>query len=226
MLAGFIAHHHAREMLVLHVGGLDFRSIFETRSNYMRSAYIMTSPQISSSRIPLGADSTRSFHGPFGFFSVRRIAIVRSAGLSVLRYGLVFLLLAGGAVKFADFEAQGIRPFIEHSPFLSWMYSIMSVRVASGAIGIVELTLGIGIALRRWLPVVSGMASLAATLMFVLTWSFFFTTPGAMDPGSDVGGFLMKDLILLGASLAIAAEALTAARARVDVDAHVAESPR
>lgn len=146
-----------------------------------------------------------------------RIARLQSIGFGVLRYGLVFLLLSGGALKFAAFEAQGIQPFIANSPVLSWMYSVFSVRAASDVIGVIEIVLGLGIALRRWRPAISGFASLAAVGMFAITWSFFFTTPGAMAPESEAGGFLMKDLILLGAALAIAAEALVVTSARASV---------
>lgn len=149
--------------------------------------------------------------GAHPFVAPHKVAVIRGAGFAVLRYGLAFLLLAGGAVKFAEFEAEGIRPFIEHSPFMSWMYTVFSVRAASAVIGVVEIALGLAIALRRWAPALSGIASLAASFMFLLTFSFFFTTPGATAPNSEVGGFLMKDLILLGGSLAIAAEALGAA---------------
>lgn len=186
----------------------------ETDLVYMRKAYIMKhDPLPFSSAVP-SSGPTRPLRGLLAFLDVQRLANIRFAGFAVLRYGLVFLLFAGGAVKFAAFEAEGIRPFIEHSPFMSWMYSVLSIRAASGIIGVVELALGMGIVLRRWFPLVSGIASLGAVLMFLITWSFFFTTPGAMAPESEVGGFLMKDLILLGAALTLAAEALGTARER------------
>jgi uncharacterized membrane protein YkgB len=46
---------------------------------------------------------------------------------------------------------------------------------------------------------------------FVVTLSFLITTPGALSPTSPLGGFLLKDVILLGAALYPAAEALEAA---------------
>jgi SAM-dependent methyltransferase len=58
----------------------------------------------------------------------RRLGMV---GLGLLRYGLVFLLVLWGGFKFASFEAEGIRPLISNSPFLSWLYAIFSVRSAS-----------------------------------------------------------------------------------------------
>jgi uncharacterized membrane protein YkgB len=46
-----------------------------------------------------------------------------------------------------------------------------------------------------------------------VTLSFLITTPGVLSPTSPFGGFLMKDIMLLGAALYTAAEALEAARA-------------
>ena len=40
-------------------------------------------------------------------------------GTGVLRYGLVFLLVVIGSMKFFAFEARGIHPLVAHSPFLS-----------------------------------------------------------------------------------------------------------
>ena len=62
-------------------------------------------------------------------------------------------------------------------------------------------------ALRPWAPRVSAYGSLAAAGMFVVTLSFLVTTP---QPPT---GFLMKDLILLGAALLTAGEAFAAAPA-------------
>jgi len=42
--------------------------------------------------------------------------------------------------------------------------------------------------------------------------SFLATTPGVFAPDHPFGGFLMKDVVLLGAALYTAAEALGAAR--------------
>jgi reactive chlorine resistance protein C len=59
---------------------------------------------------------------------------------------------------------------------------------------------------------------LGAIVTFLLTTSFLFTTPGAIQLGHGVeilggaGQFLIKDLVLLGASFWTAAEALLAAR--------------
>jgi len=144
--------------------------------------------------------------------SLLRVQRLQRTGVAVSRYGLVFLLVFFGSFKFAAFEAEGIQPLVASSPFLSWLYLVFDVRTVSALFGIFEISTGVLIATRRWLPRVSGFASLAASAMFVLTLSFLFTTPGALAPGNPAGGFLMKDLLLLGAALMTAGEAFLAAR--------------
>lgn len=139
---------------------------------------------------------------------VERLAI---AGVWVLRYGLALLLLMWGAFKFAAFEAEAIRPLVENSPFLGWLYGVFGVRGTSALFGVFEVVAGALIAARPWLPRLSGYASLAAAGMFVITLSFLFSTPGALELTNPAGGFLMKDVLLLGASLFTAAEALRVA---------------
>jgi reactive chlorine resistance protein C len=140
----------------------------------------------------------------------------------VLRYGLVAVILFFGAFKFTAAEASGIQPLVSHSPILSWLYSIGSVRAVSGAIGTIEIALAILIAARRFSPALSAAGSLGAVGMFATTLSFLVTTPGVWVsvPGfplpvpNEIGAFLVKDLFLLGAALWSGAEALRAVRAR------------
>jgi reactive chlorine resistance protein C len=135
-------------------------------------------------------------------------------GVRILRYGLVLLLLMWGAAKFAAFEAEAIKPLIEHSPFLSWLYGVFGFRGTSALFGIFEMTAGVLIATCKWLPRASGYASLGVAAMFVVTLSFLVTTPGVLEPTNPMGGFLMKDIILLGAAFVIAAEAFGAAKSK------------
>ncbi len=139
-----------------------------------------------------------------------RIQLLGTAGVRILRYGLAFLLLTSGAAKFTVFEAEAIKPLVEHSPFLGWLYTLFDLRGTSALIGVFEVTAGVVIATRKWLPRASGYGSLAAAGMFVMTLSFLLTTPGVFEPTSPWGGFIMKDIVLLGAALFTAAEALRA----------------
>ena len=141
---------------------------------------------------------------------MQRTETIDRIGLGILRYGLVALLLLWGSFKFFAFEATAIQPLVEHSPFLSWLYPVFGFRGASTVIGVMEVTTGLLIASRRWLPRISAYGSILATGVFVITLSFLLTTPGAFGLVTPWSGFLMKDIMFLGASLVTAAEAFTA----------------
>jgi len=84
-------------------------------------------------------------------------------------------------------------------------------------IGAIEMSIAILIALRRWFPTASAAGSLGAVIIFLTTLSFIITTPG-WEPtlggfpalSGDVGEFLIKDLVLLGAALWTLADSLSA----------------
>ncbi|HET9594399.1 MAG TPA: DUF417 family protein [Anaeromyxobacteraceae bacterium] len=142
------------------------------------------------------------------------IARLHEAGSGVLRYGVVFLLVLIGATKFTPWEASAIEPLVSHSPFLSWLPAALGLQGASNLIGAIEIAIGLAIAARRFSPTVSAIGSLAGAGTFLTTLSFLFTTPGALSPMHPASGFLMKDIVLLGACLYTAAEAAQAARSQ------------
>ncbi len=142
-----------------------------------------------------------------------RIALTEEIGTGVLRYGIVFLLVVIGAAKFFAFEAENIKPLVENSPFLSWMLGAFGVQGTSNVIGTFEIATGLAIASRRFTPTVSALGSAAGVVIFLTTLSFLFSTPGALSLKHPAGAFLMKDVVLLGACIATAAEAFRAARA-------------
>jgi reactive chlorine resistance protein C len=131
-------------------------------------------------------------------------------GHAILRYGMALFLIGSGLTKFTEFEALWIQPLMANSPFFAWIYGLTSVQGASNLIGVIEITLGALVVLRHWWPTLSAIGSLGAALTFMCTFSFLFTTPNV---STELGGFLMKDLLLLGAALWSAGEALQA-RAR------------
>ncbi len=151
----------------------------------------------------------------------RTAAIVTSLRLQgvgefILRYSLVVILVLWGTAKWTRAEAQGIQPLMAHSPFLSWIYRLMSVQHGSELIGCVELLLAILIATRRWLPALSAVGSAGCSVMFLITLSFLMTVP-ALDDGTK--GFLIKDVFLLGAAVYSTGEAWqTALEIRDDAD--------
>jgi reactive chlorine resistance protein C len=141
-------------------------------------------------------------------------------GGHLLRYGLAGMLLYFGALKFTAVEAEAIQPLLAHSPLLGWLYGVLSVQASSNLIGGVELLIAGLIALRPWRPALAAMGSAGAVGMFAVTLSFLVTTPGMWQPVPGFplpvptagGGFLVKDVFLLGAALWSAGESWQAAR--------------
>ena len=143
---------------------------------------------------------------------------LEATGKCVMRYGLVAVLFWVGALKFTAYEAEGIKPFVENSPFMSWGYSVLSVQGFSILIGVIEISLGLLIALRCWSPLACVAGSLGAAAMFLITMTFVLSTPGVWQPGYGFpfpspmpGQFLLKDLLFLGVAIWSAGEALHAA---------------
>src|SRR6201984_2693161 len=86
--------------------------------------------------------------------------VLNGLGIGVLRYGLVIVLLWIGGMKFTGYEAAGIAPLEIHSPLMNWVYYLLGERNLSNLLGVVEIALGLGIALRYVAPLVSGIANL------------------------------------------------------------------
>ncbi len=142
---------------------------------------------------------------------------LKTLGTHVARYGLVIVLLWIGGMKFTAYEAEGIKPLVANSPLMGWIYQVMTVRAFSSFLGVIEIAIGLLIALRPLWPLGSALGSGMAVGMFLTTLSFLITTPGWE---SSLGGFpalsampgqfLLKDVVLLGTALFTAGEALSA----------------
>jgi uncharacterized membrane protein YkgB len=134
---------------------------------------------------------------------------LEAVGQVVLRYGLVAVIGWIGLMKFTHYEAEGIRPFVAHSPLMGFAYSALSVDAFSALLGVVEVAIAALIATRPIWPRVSALGSGLAVGMFLSTLSFLVTTPGVWEPSlggfpalsAVPGQFLLKDVVLLGAAL-------------------------
>lgn len=142
-----------------------------------------------------------------------------AVGGHVARYGLAIVIAWFGLLKFTHYEAQGIAPLVSHSPFMSWLYTIFSVYTFSVLLGVFEVAAAVLIAVKPWWPKVSVFGSGLAVLLFAATISFLFTTPGVFDESaggfpllSATGGFLLKDVALIGIAVWTLTDALRATR--------------
>jgi uncharacterized membrane protein YkgB len=141
---------------------------------------------------------------------------VDAVGALMARYVLVIVIAWFGAMKFTNYEAHGIEPLVSESPLMSWCYDIFSVYTFSVLLGVFEVAAAVLIAVKPWWPRASMLGSALAILLFVATISFLFTTPGVFEAGFPLlslsGGFLIKDVALLGISAWTLVDALRATR--------------
>jgi uncharacterized membrane protein YkgB len=140
---------------------------------------------------------------------------MEAVGRHSVRYGLVLVILWIGGMKFTAYEAEGISGFVANSPLMSWAYSLFSVQGFAAMLGATEIVVALLIASRPLSTRAALVGSALAVGMFLATLSFLLTTPGVWEtsaggfPALSVvpGQFLVKDLVLFGASLWMFGEA-------------------
>ena len=125
-------------------------------------------------------------------------------GFAMLRLGLVVVLCWIGGLKAANYEAEGIVPFVANSPLMSFFYHYpapeyreqnpagglnianheWNVRngtyVFSYGLGCVIVGLGLLIALHPLLPQIAAVGSFLVILMALTTLSFPRDNPGGL----------------------------------------------
>ena len=150
---------------------------------------------------------------------IESVVAIDEAGKTIVRWGLVVVLVWIGGMKFTAYEAMGIQPLVAHSPLVGWMYDFLSVRDFSRMLGVIEITTATLIALRPVFAKASAIGSILAMGLFATTLSFLFSTPG-WEPSLGFpaisalpGQFLLKDIVLFGASVWILGDSLKAIEA-------------
>jgi len=130
---------------------------------------------------------------------------------ALLRWALVIVFLWFGGMKFTAYEANGIAPFIAHSPFMSWLHTVFGIRGVSRVIGVLELSTAAALIIGAIKPFFSALGAAMSAMTYLITLTFFLSTPGVAEPtaggfpaiSAAPGQFLLKDLVLLAASLCL-----------------------
>lgn len=124
-----------------------------------------------------------------------------------------------GAMKFTAYEAEAVHGLIANSPLIGPLLGVVGLQGASYLIGVVEISIALLLALRFLNPGLAAIGAGGAAITFALTSTFFVTTPGVFLPEVGTlaisvvpGQFLLKDPILLLASLYALGDALKASR--------------
>lgn len=154
---------------------------------------------------------------------------LEGAGAAVMLYGLALIFLWFGAMKFTSYEAQGISPLIMNSPLVSWWHTAFGIQGTSNILGCFELATGILLLAGQTRAVLGVAGAAMATVTFLITLTFVFSTPGVFEPKAGgfpavsgfPGGFLMKDLVLLGIALWLLRRFLSAWRPGALADVQV-----
>lgn len=151
----------------------------------------------------------------------RLASTLQHIGRLVVRYGLALVIAWMGAMKLTAYGAQTLEGLVTNSPLLAWAHGLLELRALAAVLGAIELVIAFLIAVKPLAPRLSAAGSVGAVIMFLVTLSFLGTTPGAFEAAAggfpalsaDVGQFLIKDVVLLGAAVWLMAESIYAARA-------------
>ncbi|RYJ44223.1 DUF417 family protein [Flavobacterium beibuense] len=132
---------------------------------------------------------------------IKAVAGLEDTAKSTVRYAIVIVLLWIGGLKFFNYEADGITPFVANSPFMSFFYNAPQEYAQhinkegeyvaenrqwhrnnntygfSAGLGVFLIGAGILIALHRKAPLLSMAGSMLVFLMTLGTLSFLLTTP-------------------------------------------------
>ena len=144
-----------------------------------------------------------------------------TAGALLVTYALALIFLWFGCLKFTQYEAAGIAPLVMNSPLVTWWNSLFGIAGTSHMLGVYEILTGLFVAARPFSPRIGSVGGAMATIAFIVTVSFLFTTPTTVQPGFDnplalsafPGQFLLKDVVLLAVSIWILFAARAEARA-------------
>ncbi|MDI7865269.1 YkgB family protein [Rhizobiaceae bacterium n13] len=140
-----------------------------------------------------------------------KIAEQADRSLALLRWSLAVIFVWFGAMKFTAYEAAGIAPFIEHSPIMGWLSVMFGVQGASYVVGVLELSTAVALVVGAFSPLFSALGAAMSTATFTITLTFLLSTPGVAEQTAGgfpaisamPGQFLLKDLVLLAASVCL-----------------------
>jgi uncharacterized membrane protein YkgB len=133
----------------------------------------------------------------------------RNVPFLVISIGMIVMLLWAGSFKMTAPGAEGIAPLISNSPLTWWQFKVFGPYVVSDLIGLTEWLAAVLIIAGYFRPKAGIVGGLILTVMFFTTSTMLITTPGTTIsvPGihgmrfmNDLGLFLFKDVISLGAS--------------------------
>jgi uncharacterized membrane protein YkgB len=131
--------------------------------------------------------------------------------VAVLRWALIVVFLWFGCMKFTSYEANGIAGLIKNSPIVGWLNTLFGVQGSSDTIGVLELLTATALIFGSFVPLFSALGAAMSCATYLITLSFMLSTPGTWAAplggfpwlSSEIGQFLIKDIVLLAASICL-----------------------
>lgn len=144
-----------------------------------------------------------------------KTALFDNLSKALIPLSIAIVLIWIGCMKFTAYEAGAIEGLVASSPLTGWLYSIFSLQMTSNIIGSIEILTAILIIAGMRFPLLSVIGAAMACATFALTSTFLLSAPvweaslGGFPALSVVPGqFLLKDIVLLTASLGLFASSL------------------
>ena len=126
----------------------------------------------------------------------------------LVRAAMVIIFFFFGYQKWFAYEAQVLIPYISNGPLIFWMYPVFGIRGASWFLGVAEWSFGALLFRGFWDKRLGILGAAGSTVTFVMTVTIIPFMPNGWAESADgfpamTGNvpFLMKDVVLLAASL-------------------------
>ncbi|MGY0588122.1 MAG: YkgB family protein [Paraglaciecola chathamensis] len=138
-------------------------------------------------------------------------SIIRFARITAL-WGAVLPLLFIGLLKFTQVEVDALKPIINGTPWLSWLYTVFGENGASWFLGTVEIFTGMLLIFSPWSARAGLVGGFLGTITFATTVSILFAIPiwyselGGFPWIDPNGQFLIKDIAMLGVCMVVFGE--------------------
>ena len=139
---------------------------------------------------------------------------VSQFGRGVAFVGVVLPLLLIGLLKFTPTEVEALKPIINGTPWLSWLYPVFGMVGASYFLGTFEVVTVALLVVSPWSVRAGVLGGALGALTFFVTSSTLFALPiweakeGGFPFINFLGQFLIKDIALGGICLLILSDSL------------------
>jgi uncharacterized membrane protein YkgB len=127
----------------------------------------------------------------------------------LIRASMIIIFVLFGYQKWFEYEAQVLIPYISNGPLISWLYPVFGIRGGSWFLGVSEWLIGILLIMGFRNTTLGMLGALGSVITYVSTVTIIPFMPNgwvaaaggfpAMAP--DTVAFLMKDVVLLAASI-------------------------